>query len=81
MRPNYFVFIEYLKKKRWEGGGEGWWRGAGSSEPPESPLDLPLESVHANLVLIAFACLFCGYVSIMFPYNLINLTIILTLFS
>ena len=33
VRPNYFIFIGYLKT----GGGEG-----GSSDPPETPLDPPL---------------------------------------
>ena len=33
VRPNYFIFIGYLKT----GGGEG-----GSNEPLEPPLDTPL---------------------------------------
>ena len=42
LRPNYFIFIGYLKMR---GGGGG---GGGSSEPPESPLDPPLYQKNSN---------------------------------
>ena len=40
LRPNYFIFIGYLKMGDKEGG---------SSEPPEPPLDPPL---HYNLLTV-----------------------------
>ena len=41
LRPNYFIFIGYLKTRRGE---------RGSREPPESPLDPPLNCTMAHLL-------------------------------
>ena len=53
LRPNYFIFIGYLKT----GGGEG-----GSNEPPEPPLDPPLVlRVGLSSVFIALLVIFTGF--------------------
>ena len=39
VRPNYFIFIGYLKTGGGGGGGGGGGEEVGSSDPPEPPLD------------------------------------------